>query len=242
MIRFPNRFFILNTALVMLSGAWSCSTEDSTRSAAAGLCGGDCTCSGLSCTCAPGGTCTIPQEMDLAGTDGSPDAAAPGADGGLPDGVTFNCASKNHCDLSCGTGCTSLCAGQSMCNGTCGADCTSRCEGKSHCLLDAGVNASVTCGGASNCAVALGTGSTVSCEGNSTCFVACPEGGCSLACTGSSSCTVECGGTTACNIECNGQRMAECAPGMTCSDVCSRDGGTSVPTPDGAAPDGATPG
>jgi hypothetical protein len=32
---------------------------------------------------------------------------------------------------------------------------------------------------------------------------------------------VTCGGTVACHIACNGARSQDCAPGTTCSGVCS---------------------
>lgn len=94
---FSTRFVLLNTAFVIVSGMWGCSSTS--HNVAQGLCQGACSCSGATCTCEPGGTCTLGSalsEVD-AGMDAGP------VDAGVqpPNGITFHCDSKNHCDLTC---------------------------------------------------------------------------------------------------------------------------------------------
>ncbi len=180
-------------------------------------CTGDCDCSGTTCSCKSGGTCAFGGAASGTTADGGD-----GGDGGVapPDNVTFNCQTKNTCDLSCGTGCTSSCAGQSTCEGSCGSNCTSSCTGTSTCTLSTGTNSTVSCGGGSDCNVTLDTGSTIGCTGNSNCNIKCPKGGCTAECQGSSGCTIECGGTVACQIQCNGKQSQACAAGTTCAGTC----------------------
>jgi hypothetical protein len=195
-----------------------------------GACVGDCACSGTTCTCQAGGTCSFvpmaPGSGDggvaangEAGVSGSGTAAA------LPNDVTFDCNSKNQCDLTCGSGCTSTCDGRSICVGTCTSNCTSSCAGTSQCTLSAGTNSQATCTGGSTCDITIDTGSTITCQGESTCTINCPQGGCTAECGGAASCTVVCGGTTACKVNCNGTKMADCAPGTTCSGLCGHASG-----------------
>src|SRR6476619_6942534 len=121
-------------------------------------CTGACSCTGSTCACQNGGTCTFGP------TPGSSDG---GTVGGAqtpttepPNDVTYTCGSKNQCDLSCGSGCTSTCDGRSTCAGTGTSNCTSSCAGTSQCTLTTGTNSQVTCAGGSTCKVSLDTGST----------------------------------------------------------------------------------
>lgn len=202
----------LGLAVASLFVVAGCGGSDDASNA---VCRGDCTCSGSTCTCKTGGTCSfgpVPITED-AGTDAGSSTA-------LPNDVTYHCDSKGSCDLTCGSGCTATCAGRSTCAGACTTNCTSTCAGTSECTLETGTNSTVTCTGGSDCTLSLDTGSTVTCDGNSSCTIRCPKGGCTAECGGSSSCNVECGGTTACNLNCNGSRTEQCAPGSTCTGAC----------------------
>src|SRR5688572_5503463 len=91
-------------------------------------CVGDCECTGDTCTCKQGGTCTFgPTGGGTAGVDGG-DAGT-----GAPDNVTYHCDAKGTCEAACGTGCTTTCGGQSTCNATCESNCTATCTGTSEC-------------------------------------------------------------------------------------------------------------
>lgn len=219
---------IAASALAVIAGSFfaACGSSDS-----AGLtapCTGDCTCSGNTCSCRTGGTCTLG-----APTGAHSDAGPAGQTSLPPNDVTYHCDSKTSCDLTCGTGCTNTCNGQSVCAGSCGSNCTSTCDGTSQCTLVTGTNSSVTCGGGSDCGVTLDPGSTLSCQGNSACTIKCPKGGCTADCTGSSACTVECGGTVPCHIHCNGGKTADCTPGTNCEGTCH--GVTTGPPPGDAS-------
>jgi hypothetical protein len=203
----------------VVAGVFDCG---STSAAVADVtCTGNCSCSGNTCTCASSGTCSLgPPGTTI---DGS--TMEGGASTGVPpNNVTYNCASKNQCTLTCGSGCTSTCDGQSVCVGSCGSNCTSSCAGTSSCTLAAGVNSQVTCAGGSACKVTLDTGSTITCQGDSSCIVDCPKGGCTAECAGAATCTIRCGGTTACSIDCNGMKAQDCAAGSECSGVCPKTG------------------
>ncbi len=137
-------------------------------------CTGDCSCSGTTCTCQSGGSCSLgPTGPPDGGTSG--DAAVVGIS--PPNGVTYLCDSQNQCNLNCGTGCTSTCDGMSTCSGSCSSNCTSSCAGTSDCTLSTGVDSNVICEGGSDCKVTLDDRSTVTCRGDSTCHIVCPRGG-----------------------------------------------------------------
>jgi hypothetical protein len=200
-----------------LAGTTACGASSEVGRA---TCRGDCDCSGDTCSCKSGGTCTFGPEPET--SEPGSDAGSTTGGGELPNDVSYDCEARNTCDLTCGTGCNATCAGRSVCEGTCTDNCTSRCAGTSDCTLQTGTNSDVTCSGGSNCTLTLDTGSTVICQGNSSCTIRCPKGGCTAECGGSSSCIVECGGTEACHVECNGTRAQDCAAGTTCSGVCAR--------------------
>ena len=226
----PSSLFV-GTLTALVVGVAAFTACGGSSAAPVGSCSGDCSCSGTTCTCNTGGTCTFGNGVEA---DGAP---APGPE---PSGVTYNCDSKNTCNASCGTGCTTTCDGQSTCVGSCDANCTSTCGGTSNCTLNAGQNSNVTCEGGSVCEITVDTGSTLTCTGNSTCNEICPKGGCTLDCQGSGTCTVTCGlpsdagtagngadgggttGVTACTIKCGsaGGKSQTCAPGAVCTDTC----------------------
>jgi hypothetical protein len=184
-------------------------------------CTGNCSCSGTTCTCQSGGSCSLGPSV--------PDGGAGDAAVGIspPNGVTYHCDSQNQCNLNCGTGCTSTCDGQSTCSGSCSSNCTSSCAGTSDCTLS-----SVVCEGSSDCKLTLDDRSTVTCRGDSTCHIVCPHGGCTAECAGSTLCTIACGGGAKCIIQCNGMTIEECAAASTCSGVCD-----SPPTDDAGKSD-----
>ena len=187
-------------------------------------CTGACSCTESTCSCQSGGNCTFGPPMESMGGGGIADGAAPPSTE-LPNDVTYTCAEKNQCDLTCGSGCTSTCDGRSTCAGTCTSNCTSSCAGTSDCTLTTGTNSEVTCAGGSTCKVSLDTGSTLTCQGESTCNLDCPKGGCTAECAGAANCTVVCGGSTPCRIQCNGMTTQDCAAGTMCRGVCPRMGG-----------------
>jgi hypothetical protein len=121
---------VVVTLMVVAGAAFSlgCSGSNTTALAA---CSGDCNCSGATCTCKTGGTCTFGPS---AGGGGLADAGEP-----LPNDVNYSCSSKNTCNSICGTGCTTACSGKSTCEGSCLSNCTTRCDGTSLCTVSTGI-------------------------------------------------------------------------------------------------------
>src|SRR5262249_38673803 len=75
---------------------------------ATAVCTGDCTCSGETCACRIGGTCSFgssPVGPGAGSGTGGMTAASESPPGPQND-VTYHCDSKSQCDLTCGTGCT----------------------------------------------------------------------------------------------------------------------------------------
>ncbi len=211
-------------AVLALSGHVGCNCGSTPPA-----CVGDCVCTGSTCECQAGGTCTFG-----GGVDGGADP------GGLPSNVTFDCEQKNTCNVSCGTGCTSHCANDTTCVGTCGSNCTTscaarstctqtlgegstaQCTGTSSCTVTTGAGSEVTCAGGSTCNVTLEPGSTLECQGTSTCTVSCPDGGCTVHCAGDSKCSCQPSCTLNCNVADAGagpggvRTPKRCDGGLTC--------------------------
>src|SRR4051794_26604705 len=96
----------LSALALGVGGLLGCGSDD--VEIASPACTGDCVCTGDACECKAGGKCAF------GGSAGGSAAGADGGEGGAsaappPDNVTFNCETKNTCDLTCGTGCTSNC-------------------------------------------------------------------------------------------------------------------------------------
>src|SRR3569833_1323395 len=81
-------------------------------------CSGGCTCTGTSCTCASGQSCSL-DALDGGGTP--------------PSNVSFDCSQHNTCSLACSTNCTANCAANTVCSGSCGSNCNYSCNGTSTC-------------------------------------------------------------------------------------------------------------
>ncbi len=197
----------------------------------AATCTGACDCTGSTCKCQAGQTCTL----GPTGPDGGPLNADGGfaGDAGLPANITFDCQKNNTCNVTCGTDCTSHCANDTTCTGTCGTSCDTSCTAKSTCTLGTGDNSTVNCDGTSACTLTTGTGSTVSCNGGSTCTVtlkssstlqclgtsvcdvSCPGGGCTVACGGDAACSCD---LTGCTLDCSqgGRTAKECGGRLKC--------------------------
>ncbi|MFL5320376.1 MAG: hypothetical protein ACJ790_12020 [Myxococcaceae bacterium] len=207
---------LLSSVVVLAVGAlYACGNAN------APVCTGACNCSGTSCSCTDGSTCTL---------NGGVDGGTPVDQ--LPSNISFDCQKNNTCNVACGANCTSHCSNGTTCQGTCGSGCNTSCSsnstcvqnigdnsnatctGTSGCQITAGASSSVTCGGGSSCDVTLSPSSTLDCQGNSTCHVTCADGGCSVNCAGDALCTCANAG---CTLNCSsGQTVKDCNGRQAC--------------------------